>query len=468
MNTASKPTSISTGGLWHLPVVLVLAIYLPAAAFGAYVFRDQYAVAFLALLAIFTGSYYLLYPPFSRVLTRASVRHRLWNLGDRVNWLACAWVAVSLYVITIAIASFTTTATPLGAALGGASLMEIADARAALFAKRQGSEALLRYSAVILGRSVMPFLVAYLYWSGHRWRHLALAALLLCYGVSLEKAGPVFAFLPLVLMRAIQRRWRAAIGLSAALAACLALWTVLAMGLFHDPARAETRDAHPPVASEQSPSPASDAAELKRHGDPRRHYVFNFLNAMGLWTYSGTPSPWAAGAWWIVNRAVWIPYITAYDWLKFHDDVLDGRLTLGRSIGIVSWLLGQPRLQLEQMVYAYQFGASPAGAGASNTVFFVEAKLAFGWLGAIAYCLAFPFFAAAVFSSANDVAKIASVTSFFTAALSPLTATLLSGGLFFYVLVSLLTRLESGASRRTNLGYAASPDSRAAPEGQTR
>jgi hypothetical protein len=36
------------------------------------------------------------------------------------------------------------------------------------------------------------------------------------------------------------------------------------------------------------------------------------------------------------------------------------------------------------------------------------------------------------------------------------------------VLVSLLTRLESGASRRTNLGYAASPDSRAAPEGQTR
>ena len=47
--------------------------------------------------------------------------------------------------------------------------------------------------------------------------------------------------------------------------------------------------------------------------------------------------------------------------------------------------------------------------------------------------------------SENDVAKVASVTSFFTAAVSPLTATLLSGGLAFYVAISLLARLKLDA-----------------------
>jgi hypothetical protein len=118
----------------------------------------------------------------------------------------------------------------------------------------------------------------------------------------------------------------------------------------------------------------------------------------------------------------------------------------------LAWLTGQPRLQLEQMVYTYQFGQSPGGAGASNTVFFVDAKLAFGWVGAIAYCFIFPIFAAAVFSSENEVAKVASATSFFTASLSPLTATLLSGGLAFYVMIALLTRLEPDAAAAESVG----------------
>jgi hypothetical protein len=159
----------------------------------------------------------------------------------------------------------------------------------------------------------------------------------------------------------------------------------------------------------------------------------------------------------MINRILWVPYITAYDWLKFQDDVLGGNLTLGRSIGVVAWLMEEPRLQLEQKVYAYQFGESPGGAGASNTVFFVDAKLAFGWVGAILYCLIFPLFAAAVFSSRNEVAKVASVTSFFTASVSPLTATLLSGGLAFYVVIASLTRLER-APRATERAPAAAHD----------
>jgi hypothetical protein len=437
--------AINTDRLWHLPAILVLVIYLPASLFGAYIFHNVYAFSFLALLAIFAGSYYLLYPRFARVLVRASVRSHLWGLGTRINWRASAWIAVLVYIITLVVAALTTQATPLGAALRGASLMEIADARASFLAKREGLEALLRYSAVILGRSVMPFLVAYAYWSEHRLRHVALAVLLACYGISLEKAAPVFAFLPLIVMRMLQKRWKAATFHAAMLVACFVLWTFLATGGLHAPARVEMGGEQLTATSEEVVVPPRADAEQKPNEDGRRHYVFNLLNWVGLW-----PDRWERRVddrvWWMVNRAIWVPYITAYDWLKFQDDGLGGGITLGRSIGVVAWLSGQPRVQLEQMVYAYQFGQSPGGAGASNTVFFVDAKLAFGWIGAIVYCLIFPLFAAAVFSSENDVAKAASATSFFTATLSPLTATLLSGGLAFYVAISLLARLKLDAA----------------------
>jgi hypothetical protein len=94
------------------------------------------------------------------------------------------------YVAAIGIAAYSTQVTPVGAALRGASLMEIAEARGEFLAKREGVAVLLRYAAVILGRSVLPFLIAYAYWSEHRLRHVALIALLACYGVALEKASP--------------------------------------------------------------------------------------------------------------------------------------------------------------------------------------------------------------------------------------------------------------------------------------
>jgi hypothetical protein len=243
-----------------------------------------------------------------------------------------------------------------------------------------------------------------------------------------------------------------------ALVFCLGVWTFLAMGGLENATRwkpAETATS----TTEQVTRPEPPGSDPLPNRDRRRHYVFNLLNWIELWSEE-LEQRFGGRVLWVVNRAVWVPYVTAYDWLKFQDDVLGGGITFGRSIGVVAWLSGQPRVQLEQRVYAYQFGESPGGAGASNTVFFVDAKLAFGWPGAILYCLLFPLLAAAVFSSANEVAKVASVTSFFTAALSPLTATLLSGGLGFYIAISLLARTghtEEASERAPHGGRRARP-----------
>jgi len=419
----------------HLPVVLILAIYLPGALFGHFVIRDEYTAVFLVLLVVFLATYYTVYPRLERVLHTPAIRERLWCIGDRLPWRGLAWAAVAVYLASICAAAITTEITPLGAALEGRHELAIAEARARFLADREGAEALLRYAAVILGRSVLPFLVTYLYWTKHKARHVGLASLLLVYLVSLEKASPVFVFLPLIMLHFLQHAWRPMLAHGMVLLLCIGLWTFLAIGSLYEPHHEHAVEAQ---AIEQSA--AQDPSNTKRRGDPERFDLLTFVLESETLVWVRTSSRTVFRSSILLSRIVWIPYITAHDWLKFQDEVLGGGTTQGRSIGLVSWMLGEPKVQLERMVYEYQFGASPGGVGGSNTVFFVDAKLAFGWFGVLAYCALFTAIAAAILSSGNEVAVIASITSFFTAAVSSLTATLLSGGMFFYLVLALLIR----------------------------
>lgn len=415
--------------LWHLPVFLMLAIYLPASIFGLYIFRDVYSVMFLVLLSVFVMIYYWLYPRFCMRLFGRHMESFFWNIGDKVNWTAMALGSVVVYIATIITASLTTDFTPLGAALRGGSDLDIANARANFLANRIGIESLLRYSAVILGRAVMPFLIVYAYWTNNKYRHLVLIGLLLCYFIFLEKALPIFLFFPLILLSLQKKRFFLAATHLLSLLIAIGLLAFLAQGGLHDATK------HLNVPKKEYVAEKSNLTGIANKvitDDPLLHFyplyvVFPEADKSSIKYRSII----------ILNRALWIPYVTAYDWLKFQDEVLSGKLTYGRSIGIVSWLLGESKLQIERMVYKYE---GLGGDGASNTVFFVDAKIAFGWVGVFLYCVLFTLIANLILSSRNEPAKIASVTGFFTICLSPLTASLLSGGLFFYILICLLIR----------------------------
>lgn len=424
------------GWLWHVPVVMVLAIYLPAAILGGYVYRDKFSAEIIALLLIFTASYYLLFPRCAAFLRKPAMHDGLVRLGGALNWRALAWAAAGLYGLTLLVAALTVEHTPLGAAWLGGSELDIARARAEFLATRQGPEALLRYAALILGKSVMPFIVLYLFYRESRWRYLALLALLCGLLLALEKSAAIFAFLPILLLLVVRRAWRLALAHALALVFCIAAWTYLASGAFHK-GQGGVYQTPVPAAAQTTKSGWPEFPSGGSRADAERVYLVNYLLERSKVSIFFNQIPKSML---MINRVLWIPYATAYDWLRFQDQVLKGELTYGQQIGALSWLLGKPRLQLEQMVYDFQLGQPQAGAGAANTIFLADAKLAFGWLGVVLYCALFAFLAAAIFSSANEVAKIASVTSFYTAALSPLTATLLSGGLLFFLFMALFHR----------------------------
>lgn len=436
----------SSGVYWlHLPVAMILAIYLPAALLGLFVFGDSPAYTIVALLGVFVLSYYLACLLAVRTMdfrdgARAYAAFR-WN----VRWRTLAWGAAFIYLATIVVTCLTAPSVPLFTAVTGGTKFEIAQSRAGFLVNRVGDEALLRYVAVIFGRSILPLLVTYLYFTRDRFRHVALIVLLVAYLLALEKASPIFAFLPLIVMRAVEHDRRATLALATSLIACVGLWTYLAIGSVEVAPQPQS-----PSTTEIPQNPRASMvapAGMGRQGDPLRHELLNFVLPDAA--YAAIRQTRAAFELsWILNRIVWIPYVTAYDWLRVHEEILKGKLHYGRTIGIVSWLMGKPKLNLERIVYEYQFGSSPYGVGGANTIFFVDAKLAFGWAGVVLYCVVFGLCAAVIYSSQNLVVKVASITSIFTASVSSLTATLLSGGLVFYVVLALLLRDRTDAPKR--------------------
>lgn len=434
-------------GFKTLPVFLIGLIYFPAALLGLALFHDREAVELLFLIVLFSFIYVCSYGFFSKIFLFLAEKSSHLISVSNVFWYRLSVVAVCIYASSLGYAVYLADAVPVIVALKGGTLMEIAQARGQFLAGLEGYESLLRYAVFILGRSVMPLILVAAFVTKSTLRYWLLVALLVFSMLSLEKAAPVFIFLPCIFYFFTSKRLASVLGLAILMLISIGLMTIIAMGGVGDSqSRSDGKLVEYPAAQQQVSVPPGMPIQ-EAMGLPGRFYLPNLLQArLGFESTSVDASAVSGKLLVLFNRVVWIPYITAYDWLGFHRTVLNGELTLGRSVGFVHLLFGEPKMLLEKMVYVYEFGASPGGAGASNTVFFVDAKLAFGWAGVVLYCLIFTFCAACIFSSGSRVLMVSSVVCFFIASVSSLTATLLSGGLFIYVVLAFLLFERSAAS----------------------
>ncbi len=425
-------------GIKVFPVYLIGLIYFPASLLGLVFFHDKESIELVLLILLFCVTYFCSYGLFSRIFISMARA-----VKSSINVSVAFWYWLSLIVFCIYVASLSyaihiAEAVPLVVALKGGTLMDIAQARGQFLAGLEGYESLLRYAVFILGRSVMPLILVAAFVCGSKLRYFLLIALLALSMLSLEKAAPVFIFLPCIFYYIILRKWLISVGVVFLMISSIGIMTILAMGGIGDAQikgiNAGAKDPHSLQVSIPPGMPIQEAM-----GRPGRFFLPNMIqDQFGFGQVTVEASEASGKLVILLNRVVWIPYITAYDWLGFHRKVLNEELTLGRSVSFIHLLYGEPKMLLEKMVYVYEFGPSPGGAGASNTAFFVDAKLAFGWAGVLVYCLIFTFCAACIFSSGSQVLMVSSVVCFFVASVSSLTATLLSGGLFIYVVLAFL------------------------------
>jgi hypothetical protein len=142
----------------------------------------------------------------------------------------------------------------------------------------------------------------------------------------------------------------------------------------------------------------------------------------------------------ILNRIVWVPYITAYDWFGFYREVLRERRLAGKTIGIVARAQGAERYPIEQEVFKYQHGVYALATATANAVYFADAYVNFGWAGVVLYSLLIGVIFYVICASRNLAVKAVSVMSVFSLMVASFPANMLSGGLALLLLLAWLLR----------------------------
>lgn len=423
--------SSGCGWMKNVPIFLILGIYFPGSLVGLYLFRDREALDLFLLLVLFSLIYVFSYGFFSRLSGGVS---RKFSWGHKVScrfWYVSAGLAILVYLLSVVYAVFLADSIPLVVALQGGSLIDIAQARGQFLAGLSGYESLVRYFVFILGHSVMPLILVAAFFYAVQFRYWLFGLLIFLSMLSMEKAGSVFVILPLAFYFVYIKKWKLFLVALGVMVVSVALGSFLALGGNSDTGFGGGGQESELVVPEAMPI-------QEAQGVPGRFSLYDFYRQKTTGKDFLDEYAIENRLVFVVNRIIWIPYVTAYDWLGFQRNVLKGELTMGRSISFLHLLYGQPKISLEKMVYVYQFGPSPGGEGGSNTVFLVDAKLAFGWVGVVFYCLLFTFFSALIFSSGNPVLMISSITCFVVASVSSLTATLLSGGLIVYLVLAVI------------------------------
>lgn len=338
-----------------------------------------------------------------------------------------------LYFSLVLIALVTAEKVALWEALRGATSFEIAQAREMLFRSRSDGRSLL-YLSSILSSAFMPYVVmlCFIRKSKMAWPLFTVFAISLT--LSLEKALILKAMLPMFLLAAngyVPKRMLYVVPL-------LAIMNLVGMnylarggdnGASGGNISVSTIDVY--YSSGNATVDFNRRINLRQGGEMMtlRQHVLKYYPLRG-----------ETGLGYLVNRMLWIPYITAYDWLKYFDEEMGRNHAMGSTSLLVSKLTGVEQFPMERNIFAYQFGLAPGQSAAANANFLVDGFVNFGYIGVILLSAVIGF-GVAFFKKQQNAAAIACLYFFlFQLSGGGFLGVLLGGGLLFFIFLTLVLR----------------------------
>lgn len=361
--------------LWLVPLIGMVIIYGPGSIIGLLMFHDQAALTLSGILVLGALVYLLGYLMIGRKLSLST----LTGLSDKVKMNANFWngVIVAIYFLMIAYTAISAPKIALFEALRGASASEISIARQMLFVTRVGPERILVYLNAFLSSVFLPYVIATAYINKKKYRHLLLFAFALSLTLSVEKALAIKAFLPLIILAI--NRWlprRSGVIFAVLMVAMVMSMTALSKigdvgdGVAERGALSSHFVKHKGGVAE---NPGIILSQLQKWGKN----IKPLKNRFELVNPGSVPG-------YIVNRIMWIPYITAYDWILYFERELDSQYLTGRTSMVVSVLTRQQKYNMSGQVFAAEYGSDATlNTGSSNALFLVDMFVNFGWLGVI-------------------------------------------------------------------------------------
>lgn len=326
--------------------------------------RHMQLLAQLALLAAASIGVGFSIPLLDRLFKEGAPRLRI--DGDLFHGVI--WGSFILFAVAVVA---TADHIPLFSALNGATAQELSDQRGHFLKTRTGWEAGFNYLSALYTSAILPFSLAALFLYKRRMRWAALLIFIVYCELSLEKALYLRAVLPLLYLALTRRLWdypRALILIVASLG-LMYLNTELSRGT----------DQFEEVAVEQDDDRllADQKDDIVVAGVPEAPAPF----------FSPHYKP-TSTADFLVWRSVAVPVFTASDALRVFESDFDNEPLMGATSTLISGIFGLDRVPFEALVHGRQFGGTDAShVGRSNSVFFTEAFVNFGWIGVIGFGL---------------------------------------------------------------------------------
>jgi oligosaccharide repeat unit polymerase len=394
---------LSTRNLYFFPCFCLLGLYLIPSLIGNYYFADDNSFLILIMLLVSVATYLLTYGFFSSKelngLTKPS------RISIYISYKAMLFGVIFSYLAFLAWVISTTPHLAFFDAFRGASPQQLAVDREMQFHARHGFQAIIPYINVLFVNLLCPLVILRGYVIKHKFRHLILLGFLFTLAMNLEKALALVVLIPLLVMQINQlssskRAKKTFYFLFAFLIALIFTTSFLSSVKF------------------------TSYAQFSKQN---RYTYFDSSYTLGY----------------MLNRVIWIPYVTVYDTLGYFDSALDGQHTLGASSSLLSAAFGLQRVNVERGVFKYEWGQNPTGTGSANAVYFTGAFVDFGWFGVIFFSMILAIITRIIKTSKTEEAKYLYYSYVFNLSTGSLISVLFSNYLLLLVLFAVFFRFRA-------------------------
>lgn len=404
--------------LWLALPLAILALYAGGAAYGLFVFQNAIAWKVVMILLLGCMTYLIAYHFWLRRI----------QFQTLFRWQGCLkltsdqWIT-AVFICYLALMIYTLATVPkiaLLEALRGGDAYDISSAREMMFKSREGWERILVYLNAILTSALIPYALVVAYLEQKRYRHWLLWLFVASLLPSMEKALVIKAFFPLFMV-AINRHLPRRLGwffLASMVAIILTMTAAAKVGHIGTLTT---------LQMEEERMLARGSAQGLAQGSAQGDILGNRFEQID----SSNPVGY------VLNRALWIPYLTAYDWIFYFQEKMDGQYLYGRTSSFISTVTGQPRFNMEHAVSVFEYGETKTGT--SNTTFLVDAYVNFSWLGVMLSAALVAIFTRIVVLLDNPAAKACYYYFIYQLAVGPMFGVMLSEGLLLFIAVAVLT-----------------------------
>lgn len=430
--------------LWLFLPSLLIALYGIQALVGLYIYHDEIASEFFRILALGLFFYLLTYSLLNKHFgSKKILDHPPVFLKQSTDW----WIkGVSLaYFLLIIYALLTSQKIALWESINGASAQNIAFAREALFKDRTSYEIVLVYLNSIFSSALMPYVLVLSYLEKKSYRHFLLIIFLISFLPSLEKGLVIKVLLPLFII-AFNGYLSRRIGYL-----FIFLMIIFVLGVTNLTKMGSQLN----IQDNQDVSGSKLVQEIHRvdnvvkntlnnEEENKEKKELNHLREVLAYQNQQANKYYPLGAGnqsvFLANRVLWIPYITAYDWLGYFHNVMLGSYINGQSSRIISILTGKPQFEIEKKVFIYQYGAGGPKTASANTVFLVDAFVNFGWLGVALSAILVAFLTFLVASFNNPAIKACYFYFAYQLSMGGLSGVMFSDGMLILLVFSIFIK----------------------------